>query len=106
MSVTSSGFCSRTQRAEGVGAHCQEPLARSRRRLGERVEPGRLGLGDGRVPLRPRDAGKAVDRDLGGIGQEPRRPVLANREAEQLGGLVDEPRRAVAGDETRDARAR
>ena len=51
-----------------------------------------------RVPLaaHPR---KTVDRDLGGIRQEPHRPVLANWKAKELGGLVDEPRRAVAGEE-------
>ena len=89
-------FCSRTQREKASA-----PIARNRWRepgggSDERVEPRRLGLGGDRVARRPRDPGKAVDRDLGGIGQEPHRPVLPDREAEQLGGLVDEPGRAVA----------
>ena len=45
---------------------------------------------------RPRDPRKAVDRDLGRIGQKPHRPVLPDREPEQLGVLVDKPGRAVA----------
>ena len=44
-------------------------------------------------------AGEAVDRDLGGEGQELRGPVLPDREPEQLGGLVDEPGRAAPFEE-------
>ena len=105
MSVKSSGSCSRTQR-ENASA----PIARNFWREpggGRTASSNRGGSGSGgdRVARRPRDARKAVDRDLGRIGQEPHRSILANRKAEQLGVLVDEPGRAVARQEIGAARA-
>ena len=42
---------------------------------------------------------EAVDGDLGGIGQQLGRAVLADGKLEQLGRLVDEPGGAAAGEE-------
>ena len=86
---------------ERLGAHLLEPLPRARRRVDQVVEPRRVGLRRRRVAGRPRHAGEAVDRDLGGVAEQLGRPILAEREAEQLGGLVEEPGGALAGEESR-----
>ena len=91
---------------ESLGAHRLEPLARAVGRRPEASNAGARGSAGGACPGGRADAGKAVDGDLGGVGQELRRPVLADRELEKLGVLVDEPGRALAGQEIRVRRPR
>ena len=50
-----------------------------------------------RLAIEPRDARETVDRDLGRVAQQSRRPILPDREPEQLGALIQEPRGGRAG---------
>ena len=87
---------------ERLGPQLLEQLARARRRVDH---ADRIAAARARAPWRSRPVGVTPGKPLtvtsAAKRQQPGRPVLPDREPEQLGGLVEEPGRAVAGEERR-----